>query len=73
MSPFLCDFYVVKNDVTRHPDAILGFFGNTKEIIPQDSAHKHTLNILSQWIECLKLFLTFNDVRNICYIALRIA
>ena len=26
-----------------------------------------------QWIECLKLFLTFNDVRNICYIALRIA
>ena len=28
---------------------------------------------VSQWIECLKLFLTFNDVRNICYIALRIA
>ena len=27
----------------------------------------------TQWIECLKLFLTFNDVRNICYIALRIA
>ena len=32
-----------------------------------------TLHDLSQWIECLKLFLTFNDVRNICYIALRIA
>jgi hypothetical protein len=29
--------------------------------------------IYSQWIECLKLFLTFDDVRNICYIALRIA
>ena len=27
----------------------------------------------TQWIECLKLFLTFNNVRNICYIALRIA
>ena len=28
---------------------------------------------VAQWIECLELFLTFNDVRNICYIAPRIA
>ena len=53
--------------------------GRTLTRIPLTRTHAdprgptRTHAVPPQWIECLKLFLIFNDVRNICYIALRIA